>query len=630
MLSEDVDTLMFGCTMHLRNWSSEGAKGNKAPTHVDVYQAEEIKKGKAGLDREGMVLVALMSGGDYIPAGIPGCGPKVACEAARARFGHDLFKIDRKDTVALRQWRERLEYELMTNESGYFRTRHKLLKIPENFPDKAVLYYYMHPVVSNEQQVARYSNQLKWGHVDVADLRRFSVRAFEWRGYTGLRHFIRVMAPSLVGQRLAGGLGACSAFDDMDTQAEEEEKLIKAILGKRTHLTTDNIPELRIAYVPKEIVGLDMEAELRADQDLPQTHTAIYSSDEEMEEAASDGESAAGPTEGPRKRRNPSRYDPAKPEKDWFPETYVRLGVPLTVENWEAEMRDPKKFASRKARARSKLKSGMPRGAIEPFLRVRKPGYQNRASSLFEGGAIEKPTNKPAMSASQPILPVQRSGTVPGRPRKRGVKKTKTSTQDISNLPASGTAADTLECSQEFRKLPSSMPAGQRSFRAPAIDESRQTKQTKKRSRARKEQFVQEGTVVILSSPTKPEIFPFESSQRHFDEARSDRTVENLDYRGAGRRINHKNTAPESPESCTSSLPSPNGLFHSTLRCGDLRISSIGAKTVVKAARQKAEHKVVLRESLEGSWRAVDDYEAEYLTPKRCFPGVEVVDLTAS
>ena len=43
VLSEDVDTLMFGCTMHLRNWSSEGARGNKAPTHVDVYHAEKIK-----------------------------------------------------------------------------------------------------------------------------------------------------------------------------------------------------------------------------------------------------------------------------------------------------------------------------------------------------------------------------------------------------------------------------------------------------------------------------------------------------------------------------------------------------------------------------------------------------------
>ena len=78
VLSEDVDTLMFGCTFHLRNWTSEGTRGNKAPTHVDVHRAEQIKKGTSGLDREGMVLVALMSGGDYLPVGIPNCGPKMA------------------------------------------------------------------------------------------------------------------------------------------------------------------------------------------------------------------------------------------------------------------------------------------------------------------------------------------------------------------------------------------------------------------------------------------------------------------------------------------------------------------------------------------------------------------------
>ena len=65
VLSEDVDTLMFGCTMSLRNWSSEGTRGNKSPTHVSVYRSRNIKEGKASLDREGMVLIALMSGGNY-------------------------------------------------------------------------------------------------------------------------------------------------------------------------------------------------------------------------------------------------------------------------------------------------------------------------------------------------------------------------------------------------------------------------------------------------------------------------------------------------------------------------------------------------------------------------------------
>ena len=86
VLSEDVDTLMFGSGLTLRNWSSEG-RGNKSPTHVSAYYSKATKVGKSGLDREGMILVALMSGGDYITEGIPGCGIKAACEAARAGFG---------------------------------------------------------------------------------------------------------------------------------------------------------------------------------------------------------------------------------------------------------------------------------------------------------------------------------------------------------------------------------------------------------------------------------------------------------------------------------------------------------------------------------------------------------------
>ncbi len=103
VLSEDVDTIMFGCSKTLRNWSSEG-KGGRPPTHVSMYDAADLKQGESGLDREGMVLVALMSGGDYLPEGIPGCGVKVACEAAKAGFGKSLCLIKRSDPESLSTW----------------------------------------------------------------------------------------------------------------------------------------------------------------------------------------------------------------------------------------------------------------------------------------------------------------------------------------------------------------------------------------------------------------------------------------------------------------------------------------------------------------------------------------------
>lgn len=72
VVTEDVDAVMFGAGVVAR----EVAEGKKR-SHVVVY---EDVVGKTGLDRQGLVLVAMMSGGDYLPAGVPNCGPKIAVE----------------------------------------------------------------------------------------------------------------------------------------------------------------------------------------------------------------------------------------------------------------------------------------------------------------------------------------------------------------------------------------------------------------------------------------------------------------------------------------------------------------------------------------------------------------------
>ena len=375
VLSEDVDTLMFGCTTHLRLWGPEDRKmkGGTA-THVDVYKASEIKSGPSGLDREGLVLVALMNGGDYLPAGIPNCGIKIACEAARAGFGNDLQKIDRNDHLALRAWRDRLQHELRTNESNYFRTKHRTLEIPESFPDKAVLYYYSNPVVSTSNQVEKYRKELQWRGPDVKRLREACKLSFEWSGVAGFRHFTRNIAPALVGWRLANGVDQADSYDDIDVQSAIEESLVKTISGSRTHPSTGNIPELRIAYVPQDIVGITLDDAVKDDLVSVHDHTASYSDDEPNLESVDmkETEEATGTT----RKRTALPYDPSKIEKQWFPEAYIKLGVPISYEKWAADMRDPKKFATRKARAKEREKAAMPRGAIEKYLQVKKFGVE--------------------------------------------------------------------------------------------------------------------------------------------------------------------------------------------------------------------------------------------------------------
>lgn len=400
VLSEDVDTLMFGCGLTLRNWSSEGSRGNKSPTHVSVYHAKATKQGKSGLDREAMVLVALMSGGDYITDGIPGCGIKVACEAARAGYGKSLCQLSRSDTAGLEAWRKDLVYEVQTNESKYFRVRHKTLKIPDNFPDREVLGYYTHPVVSSAAKVQKLKDDIQWdGQVDIPGLRLFVAEAFDWTHKIGAKKFIRGIAPALLVHKLRiRGDRRDSGYGDVGLTAMNEMELVRAICGKRTHFSTDGVPELRVVYLPIDIVGLGLDAEADDTGDYGRDGLAPMNDDDEIEAYASDDATSRSRSASPIKRAA-SQYDPAVPDKIWISEIIAKVGVPLKVEDYEESLRDPKKFLKQKAAAKKAATKGeMQNGAMDRFVKISKARQENVA-------ALMKPPSKSSISASQEPLP---------------------------------------------------------------------------------------------------------------------------------------------------------------------------------------------------------------------------------
>ncbi|KKY37285.1 putative flap structure-specific endonuclease [Diaporthe ampelina] len=315
VLSEDVDTIMFGCTLTLRNWSSEGTRTAKTPTHVSVYDVRQLGQGETGLDREGMVLVALMSGGDYIPEGVPGCGVKVACEAAKAGFGKRLCRIKRSDQDALRKWRGDLMRELRTNESKFFRTKHKALTIPDEFPSMEVLRYYTHPVVSQVGTVEGLERELRSRReVDIAGLRAFTAETFDWVCKIGAVKFIRVLAPGLLNQALMDLSNRQLESDDPDVRECVEGNLVRSINSRRTHFSTDGTPELRISYIPNDVVDVDLNAE---EDEVASTYGRsglALNSDDEADEQIGDAET------GPKKI-----FDPLQPDLVWVPETVAKL-----------------------------------------------------------------------------------------------------------------------------------------------------------------------------------------------------------------------------------------------------------------------------------------------------------------
>ncbi|TVY54088.1 Flap endonuclease GEN-like protein, partial [Lachnellula suecica] len=372
VLSEDVDTLMFGCGVTLRNWSSEGTRGNRSPTHVSVYDAVKTKQGKSGLDREGMILIALMSGGDYITEGIPGCGIKVASEATRAGFGKSLCRLSRSDAAGLEAWRKNLAHEIQSNESKFFRIKHKTLKIPEEFPNREVLSYYTHPVVSSASKIQSLKENIVWdGEVDVPGLRLYVAEAFEWTSKVGAIKFIRGLAPALLVHNLRlRGNRRDSGYGDLILTAMNEMELVRAICGKRTHMTSDGIPELRVIYCPMDIVGIDLDGEPDDSGDYGRDGLAPVLDDDQIEAYQSD----AAPTSSSPQKRGPSIWDPTQPDKAWILKTIAKVGIPLKVEDYEESLRNPRKLIKAKAVAkRAEKKGGMPRGAMDKFVTVFKP-----------------------------------------------------------------------------------------------------------------------------------------------------------------------------------------------------------------------------------------------------------------
>lgn len=186
--TEDGDALMFGARVLIKEHREGcGNTAKKSDTLVRIYRADVIEQNHR-INRQGLILFALLSGGDYDTKGLPGCGPTAALEAAQfdnGRLGKVLCETPLRQlhcfTESLREY-----FQMPGSRSVY---------VPPGYPRDLHVRNYREPKASSPEQ-ANDLRGLKNGWyvpIDEAKLRPFLLHMFNFSTKEYLRHILPIL-----------------------------------------------------------------------------------------------------------------------------------------------------------------------------------------------------------------------------------------------------------------------------------------------------------------------------------------------------------------------------------------------------------------------------------------------------
>lgn len=441
--------------------------GRDDKEHSYVYRASDIlHHSSIQLTRGGMILIGLLSGGDY-SEGVQGCGIKTAHGLARCGFGDELLEAvqthSRGDLPAfLTDWRARIRQELTTNSREMLDKR--MLKLsrewPENFPDLDVLYLYTDPVTSKTDASARRTHiplawekepdfgkianvceiYFEWGF-EEAIIKRF--RTVLWNGAVqrvfrraALEEDARRRGDPTVARKQTSPAGMDyigtpyalikEYFSEADV-VPPETALITRIHAVRNHAITDRLLEYRISILPELLVKI-CKAGLKGTRSPVDTTFDVLPGDREDE----------GDDDGTCKKQRALKeaVDPLSPYRVWVAASIVRLVRPDLLEEFES--REARKVAAKTAKAaRAEVKQGATAGtSSKPERKTRKKAPADLTLRASEEDAEDDDTGnvcgsdhcagKSTTHASHPkpaskARRVGKPAAVPGRSRKKAL-----------------------------------------------------------------------------------------------------------------------------------------------------------------------------------------------------------------
>ena len=364
------------------------AAGKDDKNHTKVYRLSDITvHPDVGLTRGGMILIGLMSGGDYQQGGVARCGTMISHGLARCGFGDTLYQaannLNREDLETfLGHWRHEVRHELCTNSQGHIGKKQPSLakSIPETFPDIDILLSYTRPITSESMGRAKDELKLTWSkEPDLGKLAATCELYFEW-GYKEaiIKRFRSVIWHSAVQRILRRAVLDLDAKNIAYTDAtphtpQKKKKLLPEPVGTPSKMIAKHFSSLTLG----ELKGYASDCEDNDDDDEPlivKVHSSrnhvstdgileyrLEIAPAQLARIAESGIKGLRQPEGPDEWADDDEEDGKKlpPDPDshmrvWMPACMVGLVEPHLVEDFEAVQRRKQE----KAAARGIIKSG--------------------------------------------------------------------------------------------------------------------------------------------------------------------------------------------------------------------------------------------------------------------------------
>ncbi|KEP47481.1 flap endonuclease GEN-like protein [Rhizoctonia solani 123E] len=441
ILSDDVDNFLFGARVVIRNPSATltgnrgypalNREGKDDGVHVMVYRMDDIERDPAcKLTRGGMILIALLSGGDY-DQGAKRCGPKTALALAQRGLGDELLNAfetfsRQKFIDYIPAWKSAVVEALHSASQGSIITSSQTSTTSNSRSKKK-------PTALTAKSIGTggltSDVRIGWtGELALGALGRICEQYFEW----GVREIIqqrfrtvlwpavvmRVLRRSVMEQERAQGLSDSRDViprpstptrdktkrfvpgtphklvnryfgGDSDSESDREEldthQLLQAVRGERQHASTDGLQEFRVEVAPGHLARLAVrdllgtrDPALLAGTLFDLEGAAGKEADEEQEEGDDD--------EGSTKRLK--IVDPSTSIRIWAPAELVNLVHPGLVRDWEAKQT--------KTKSRAKVGGSTSRQRSKEDVGTGKKVKSTAKSSSKDKAALrEKPSNIP-------------------------------------------------------------------------------------------------------------------------------------------------------------------------------------------------------------------------------------------